>query len=103
LTDDPDLTDQVISNFRNAAISARAMGLLEFADKLTRASASMTEEDVEVLRGLGLSEEDVLDLVQLVSYFNYTNRVAVALGVDPETPDSERGATGNGRSSRATR
>ncbi len=87
LSNDPDLTHQVISNFRAAPISSRAMSLLEFADKLTRAPGSMTEADVETLRALGLSDEDVLDLVQLVSYFNYTNRVAVALGVDPESPD----------------
>ncbi len=85
LTDDPDLTDQVISNFRAADINVRALGLLEFADKLTRTSRLMTEDDVKTLRDLGLSDEDVLDLVQLVAYFNYTSRVAVALGVDPET------------------
>lgn len=88
LTDDPALTDQIISDFRNANISTRTMGLLEFADKLTRTSGLMTESDVEALRGLGLSDEDIVDLVQLVSYFNYTNRVAVALGVDPEIPDA---------------
>lgn len=88
LTDDPDLTDQLISNFRKAPISSRAMCLLEFADKLTRTPELMAEEDVDTLRDIGLSDEDILDLVQLVSYFNYTNRIAVALGVDPETPDS---------------
>jgi uncharacterized peroxidase-related enzyme len=84
LTEDPDLTDQIISDFRTAPIGDRAMGLLEFADKLTRTSAAMTGDDVDALRALGLSDEDVLDLVQLVSYFNYTSRLAVALGVDPE-------------------
>ena len=31
-------------------------------------------------------QEEILDLVQLIAYFNYTNRVATALGVDPEEP-----------------
>ncbi|MCZ7532731.1 MAG: peroxidase-related enzyme [Acidimicrobiia bacterium] len=88
LTDDPDLVDQIISNFRDAPISSRAMCLLEFAEKLTRTSGSMGSADIEALRDLGLSDEDILDLVQLVSYFNYTNRVAVALGVDPEISDT---------------
>jgi uncharacterized peroxidase-related enzyme len=84
LTSDPELTAQLISDFRSAPVSSRTMGLLEFAEKLSRAPASMTEKDVTTLRGVGLSDEDVLDLVQLVAYFAYTNRVAVALGVDPE-------------------
>jgi hypothetical protein len=36
------------------------------------------------LRLHGLSDADILDAVEVISYFNYINRVADALGVDPE-------------------
>ena len=44
----------------------------------------MTREDLAPLRREGLSDVDILDLVQIVSYFNYINRVADALGVPEE-------------------
>ena len=44
----------------------------------------MDEVDVAGLRNEGMTDEEILDLVQLIAYFNYTNRVATALGVDPE-------------------
>ena len=44
----------------------------------------MTKNDIEPLRAVGLTDRDILDTVQVISYFNYINRVADALGVDPE-------------------
>jgi uncharacterized protein YciW len=36
------------------------------------------------LRQHGLSDRDILDAVEVIAYFNYINRVADALGIDPE-------------------
>lgn len=44
----------------------------------------MNQADVEGLRGHGLSDEAIHIAVQVIAYFNYINRVADALGVDPE-------------------
>ena len=38
------------------------------------------------LRRHGFSDEDILDAVQIIGFFNYYTRLADALGVDPE-PD----------------
>jgi alkylhydroperoxidase family enzyme len=46
----------------------------------------MRKDDVERLRAEGLSDADILDAVEVISYFNYINRVADGLGIDPE-PD----------------
>jgi alkylhydroperoxidase family enzyme len=48
----------------------------------------MRGEDCQLLREAGLSDRDILDAVEVISYFNYINRVADALGVDlePEMP-----------------
>jgi alkylhydroperoxidase family enzyme len=37
-----------------------------------------------MLRRHGLSDRDILDAVEVIAYFNYINRVADALGIDPE-------------------
>jgi alkylhydroperoxidase family enzyme len=44
----------------------------------------MEEPDVAELRRHGLSDRAVHDAVQVIAYFNYINRVADALGIDPE-------------------
>mgnify|MGYP000091365290 CR=1 FL=1 len=44
----------------------------------------MQPTDLDRLRRAGLSDRDILDAVQVIAYFNYINRVADALGVDPE-------------------
>jgi uncharacterized peroxidase-related enzyme len=59
--------------------------LCAFAEKLTLHPADMTITDVESLRDAGLDDRAVHDAVQIIGYFNYINRVADALGVEPET------------------
>jgi uncharacterized peroxidase-related enzyme len=62
--------------------------LCEFAEKITQHPSSVQQGDVEQLRAHGLSDRDILDAVEAISYFNYINRVADALGIDPE-PEME--------------
>lgn len=71
-------------NFRAVELGSRTRALLEFAEKLTRTPASMAAADIESLRKLGFSDEDIVDAAQLVGYFNYSNRVMDALGIQPE-------------------
>ena len=44
----------------------------------------MSPGDLDLLRGQGFSDPAIHDAVQVISYFNYINRVADALGVDLE-------------------
>ncbi len=44
----------------------------------------MRKQDVETLRKHGLSDRDILDAVEVIAYFNCINRIADALGIDPE-------------------
>ena len=58
--------------------------LLDFAVKLTLEIHDMDEADIVSLRSNGFSDEDILDAVHLISYFNFVNRVLDALGAKPE-------------------
>lgn len=60
------------------------IALLEYAEKATTTPASCAEPDIVRLREFGWSDRAIHDAVQVISYFNYINRVADALGVNPE-------------------
>ena len=72
-------------------MSPRERALCEFADKLTRHPSRITAKDCQRLRTVDLNDRDILDAVEVISYFNYINRVADGLGVDPE-PEMKRHA-----------
>lgn len=76
--------DAVKKDFRTSELTPRRRALCDFAMKLTRTPAAMTRGDLDALREHGLGDADLLDAVQVVSYFNYINRVADALGVPAE-------------------
>jgi alkylhydroperoxidase family enzyme len=41
-------------------------------------------EDADLLRGHGWSDVAIHDAIQVVSYFNYINRVAEGVGIEDE-------------------
>ncbi len=63
--------------------------MLEFAEKLTYDPRGMTEDDLDKLRGVGFSDENVVDIVLVTAYRNFINRVHIALALSPE-PMRER-------------
>ena len=71
-------------DYRRARLTPRQKALARFAEKVTRNPASVRPRDLAALRRQGLSDRDILDAVQVISYFNYINRIADALGIDPE-------------------
>lgn len=76
--------DQIKQDYTKADLSSRVRAMLDYAVKLTQTPWEMRREDIEALRLKGFKDRDILDIVEVVSYFNYINRVADALGVDPE-------------------
>jgi uncharacterized peroxidase-related enzyme len=60
---------------------ARFDAICAHAAKLTLRPADMTEADLDALRGVGLSDLDLLDLNNMVAYYCYINRVVMGLGL----------------------
>ena len=69
-------------DFRNADLDPQTRRMLEFASKLTRDPGSMQEADVRDLRGVGMSDEQVLSVVLITCLFNFMTRLADGLGVE---------------------
>jgi len=75
--------DAIAANYRAAALSPRQRAMLDFAVKLTVASDTSSDADIDGLRSHGFSDEDIMDIVQTAAFFNYSNRVASALELRP--------------------
>lgn len=75
--------DVITHNHRRAELEPRERALLDFALALTRDSAAMSEADLAPLRDVGLSDETIFEAAQVAAMFNFTNRLANALGWKP--------------------
>jgi uncharacterized peroxidase-related enzyme len=78
------MVDRFAEDWRTAGLDDATTAMLDFAERLTREPASVGREDVERLRGAGLDDRAITDVVQVCAYFNYINRIAEGLGVDDE-------------------
>jgi uncharacterized peroxidase-related enzyme len=77
----------------HAALQARAperefvgkeLALLRYADKLTTAVGAMARADYDAMRAAGCDDGEILEVNQVVAYFNYSNRLLNGLGVTTE-------------------
>lgn len=75
----------IAHDWREAPLSAEDEALCTYAEKLTLHPTQMSPADLDTLRGLGFNDRAIHDATQVISYFNYINRIADALGVEPET------------------
>jgi uncharacterized peroxidase-related enzyme len=71
-------------DYREAGLEPKVRALCDFAVKVTRESPNISRADVDALRAQGWSDAAVHDALQVIAYFNYSNRVADAVGVEDE-------------------
>jgi len=79
----PELGEAMVMNWRAADLDARQTAMLTFTEKVTRISSEITEADREALRDAGFSDRDIWDIANVAGFFNMTNRVASATGMQP--------------------
>jgi len=74
--------------WRTADLNPMDRALAAYAEKLTLSPHEMTESDLIALRNIGLDDVSLHDAIQVISYFNYINRIADATHVDLD-PDMD--------------
>ena len=82
----PELGEAMVMNWRCASLDSRQTAMLTFAEKATRSSAEIVESDRQALRDAGFSDRDIFDIASVVGFYNMSNRVASAIGMEPN-PD----------------
>ena len=83
LSGDPILGEQMVMNWRVAALDDRQHAMLAFAEKVTVESAKIEEIDRQALRDVGFTDRDIWDIASVVGFFNMSNRLASATGMRP--------------------
>jgi uncharacterized peroxidase-related enzyme len=77
------LADYIATNWRHAGLDARRAAICEYAEKLTARPHEAAEADLHRLRDVGLSDHEVWDVAEITAMYNFTNRMALALGQQP--------------------
>jgi len=85
------MVDRFAVDWRTAGLDNATAALLEYTDKLTRTPELCREQDIGMLRKAGWDDRGIHDATQVCAYFNYINRIADGLGVEPEAWIDETG------------
>jgi uncharacterized peroxidase-related enzyme len=85
LLDDDERADKIYECLEGGkpaeVFDGKELVLLEYAAKLTAHVGAMVRTDIQVLRDAGCDDREILEVNQVVAYFNYSNRVLNGLGV----------------------
>ena len=83
LSNDPQLGEMMVMNYKVAQVSKRQRAMLDYAWKLTKAPFEIDDSDRDALRQAGFNDGDIFDITDVVGLFNYTNRMAHGLDMMP--------------------
>lgn len=81
-----DELERVGRDFRDAGLSPAEVAMMEFAQRLSRDSASMTDQDAAVLKEHGFSDREIVDIALAACARNFYSRALHALGVEVDVP-----------------
>ena len=79
----PKLADQLVANYRTADVSDERLVMLDVAVKLTEHPAEVGEDDIQLLKEAGYSEEAIWDIAAVTAFFNLSNRMAMFAEMRP--------------------
>jgi alkylhydroperoxidase family enzyme len=74
----------IVSGGESDALDPVDVAVMDVADKVAADATSVTRADIDRLRGLGLSDADILDVVAAAAARCFFSTVLDALGVEPD-------------------
>jgi uncharacterized peroxidase-related enzyme len=75
-------------DYANAPISEQDRVMLDYVVQITKDATRISPKDHARLREVGFDDKGILQITLIASWFNYINRVADALGVGRDNPDT---------------
>jgi uncharacterized peroxidase-related enzyme len=83
-TGNPELVQQLKIDYTKADITSRQKAVIEFGLKITKNAAAIDENDFEILRSHGLSDDDIFDATAYAAFYNMSNRLMSVMKVHPD-------------------
>lgn len=82
--DDAETARRISINYRTVPLSKRERAIADTAIQMTGVPWSVEQDGLDGLRAHGLSEREILEVVELAAVMNMTNRISSALGSRPD-------------------
>ncbi|MFD6447741.1 carboxymuconolactone decarboxylase family protein [Promicromonospora sp. NPDC060204] len=78
--------ERIALDYHAAGLSELEVTAMELAERISRDSTALTEQDTQRLRDLGLTDRQIVDVVLAAAARNYFSRALHALAVPPDVP-----------------
>jgi uncharacterized peroxidase-related enzyme len=79
---DDEKVRKAIESSETLDLSEKTQRMIYYVIKMTKTPGQITQDDIDALRDTGYSDEDILNINLIMSYFNFVNRIALGLGVE---------------------
>ena len=79
----PQLSDQIATNYLKADITPRQIAMLDFAIKVSKNSHEISNSDIVDMQKLGFSNDDIWDIGAISALFALSNRMANLTSMRP--------------------
>lgn len=81
---DPVRAKRIATDHHLVDLSEREQALADIAVAITQDPRSVDADDLDYLRELGLDDEEIAEAIEIIAWFNHSNRLAVPLGIVPD-------------------
>ncbi|EPE03064.1 peroxidase-related enzyme [Ophiostoma piceae UAMH 11346] len=65
-------------------LSERQKTLASFAELLASRPREAGKKELEELKQVGFAEDEIVEILEVVGWFSYSNRLVIALGIEPD-------------------
>lgn len=76
----------IARDYRSAGLEPAEVAMMEYAEKISRDAAAMTDQDTLGLRKHGLSDREIMDVTLVATARNFLSRTLLALNVELDVP-----------------
>lgn len=83
-----EVVDALIADIDSAPVDERLKPIFAFAKKLTKAPATLTQADADLVFAAGWDEDGLNAAIEVTCRFNFMNRLAMGYGLTP--PDADK-------------
>jgi uncharacterized peroxidase-related enzyme len=86
---EPDVVQALVDDYRSAGLEPVDVAVMDLADNIARDATSVSQDDVDRLRTLGLTDSEILDVVFAAAARCFFSKALDALGAAPDASYSE--------------